>query len=417
MQMRARPHLAGLGTILLVATSGMTMGPPASSTPPTPSVTVSSVLLGRDGTPLPNTTIALSGLVPRSEEFTELVRIGQTVTDTQGRFAVSGNPSGLPTTDSGAVALELEVLDDSNAFSYGVMALPPLPSRANWRVQLPAAQAAALQIGRGLVEDYQNSTTTSLAAATSNTLVAPAGEHGESTEEIGPIDDSRPLIWIVDGQGGTSCPSGYSVIGWHAQQTYRYNYVPTKFFRTRSRSSLTWKIARSNETYLEVAFNIDGDKYGGGFNWQSKNNEGITYTPTAGNNEQKIFKVKWRYQRERKFCHSSLGDGHVWLLDAWRWVADRPESGNRFPDTTASVECGGTGPGYVDWISEPVSVSKSTSAGYNGFFTIIGVRLGTTQLDRDEQVFTVKPTGSLDAKICGSDDTPAYATFIKEMTY
>lgn len=420
MMSRTRRRLAGL--LVVVGVSSGLVGSAAQSTPAVPVVTLSAVLLDQAGEPLPDTSLALGGEVRRNEAITDVVRIATATTDHEGRFTISGDPSALPSEARGAVALELDTIDApaEHAFTYGFSALPPTPGETNWTIEL-LPRAPVFQVGTGLVEssaqllaadEYET------AASGGSGLSAPAGETSttEETEQV--ADEPLPRGMRVDGYGGTSCPTGHKgPIGWRTRPRLKFNHVPTKYIRTRNRATFNWKISRSNETTLEYAVNVAGSKYGAGAMKSSWNENSITWTPTVGNFQRRIFKIKWAYQKQRKFCHSDLGDGGIWMLDWWRWMPKRPEAGHSIPRTSTVVRCGGVGPRYSDWIPHKVEIARNSSVKYHNYFTILGAQLDAQQLDRSEQVLTVIPNTGRKAHICGDTDTPAYANLVKELPY
>lgn len=406
-------------------------------------ITISSVLLDRSGGPLGNTALILSGLVRRDERNTESLLLGRAVTDSAGQFTITADPSGVPLVH-GAVPLELSVVDapDAYAFVYDFRAFPPVAGSSAWRPELPDVQpakaesrgaAVAFQVAKGLVARPNTLSSGPTAAEVvepppEETLSVPdsesAVENGASTEESweepvspdgAPGGDGSVLVT----SGGTQCPGGYIPFGWYSGQSfsrsYKYNYVPTKYFKTTSRASFTWKIGRSNETSFQIAMKIGSSSSAGGFA-SSYVDSSLSYLPTVGNNAQKIFKIKWRYVYERRYC-KMIDTGNIHWLDVYRWMPDRPEAGNLLLDTSSTFSCGGTGPAYVDTITVETSVAKNSTVRYGGFFTIAGVTLDSKQSDSDSQTFTIKPDSGARAKICGSNTTPAYARLVKEMTY
>jgi hypothetical protein len=425
MMSRTRRLLAGF--LVVVGVSSGLVGSAAQSTPAVPVVSLSAVLLDQAGEPLPDTSLAMGGEVRRNEAITDVVRIATATTDHEGRFTISGDPSALPTDARGAVALELDTIDApaEHAFTYGFSALPPTSGEPNWTIEL-LPPAPVFQVGTGLVEatavegGAQLSAADEYAEAESGGtgLSAPAGET-RTTEEDGQVaEEPLPRGMAVDGYGGTSCPTGHKgPIGWRTRPRIKYNHVPTKYVRTRNRARFRWRISRSHETTLEFAVNVAGRKYAGGALKSSWNENSITWTPTVSNFQKRIFKIKWAYQKQRKFCHSDLGDGGIWMLDWWRWMPKRPEAGNSSPKTNVVFQCAGTGPRYSDWIQHEVSVARNTSVMYRNWFTILGVTLDGRQLDRSDQVFTVIPDAGRKAHVCGDNDTPAYASLVKELPY
>jgi hypothetical protein len=210
-------------------------------------------------------------------------------------------------------------------------------------------------------------------------------------------------------------------MAWAAKDYYKYNYVPTKYFRTLSNSKFKWTISRTTESTLTMAMNLDGSKYKGGFAATKHQSSGLTWEPQSGNNVRAVWTIKWKYQQERAYCFvgSSSWDptgGYQFMwIDAWRWIPVSIEAGNKFRDTSATFACGGTGPAYVDQFGAPTTISGGTGVTYRGFFTIAGVSLDISQDDASQQDFKIIPDTGLTATACGNTGTPKYASLVKEI--
>jgi hypothetical protein len=422
----------GLSLTLLTAVAASSLQTSTASAPPAPEVTLTGVVLDASGAPLAGSTVRLSGSMPRENRITNLVTLDEAVTNEAGVFTLSGDPHGVPASQGGAVPMEFDVIGGPDeAIIHPFVATPPTDAAGSWLIDIPvpASGVPVFQVGRGLVEEsvvapatarkvraraVPTTTMTTTTTASESIDAAPGETDGSETTVVGA--EAAPSGYIIDGTGGTECPSGYSVIGWMAVDSYKYNEVPTKFIKTGNNSKAAWTIARSNETKLGIAIDVAGTATAGSALWESASNRSIEWTPSVGNNVQSIFYIKWRFQKEKKICHDSLGTGHVWVLNARRWMPNRPEAGNDIVGTIVSFACGGPGPAYRDFITAPVALAQGSTSKLGGYFRIAGVALDAQQTDASSQVLKITPDAGRTAEWCGSNDSPAYAKFVKEVS-
>lgn len=239
---------------------------------------------------------------------------------------------------------------------------------------------------------------------------------GSGTGRVTPALERMYPAARVAAAGVDSCPWSPASYGWAALDKYKYPYVPTKYIKTKGKSKQRWTISRSHETTMQLQMSVSGTKYAGGLQGSMKQESTLTMKPKVGNKQQRIVKLKWRYQRFRRYCMPASGT-FIAYLNTWKWVPKNPTGGNVKPRTKQTFSCGGNGPKYNDLFGSETSIARSSEQTYRNFFSIGGVELDSFQKDKDEQVFTVIPNKRRPAKLCGNNGAPLYANLVKERSY
>lgn len=402
---------------------------------------VSGYLLDADGEPLSEGTLTLNVLEPLAEDGDVVAsRVADSVvTAGDGYFDLSTDVSGAVRDWAGRVQLELvyQSAPGEPGLVYDFPASPPFEPGTPWTIEVPGSvhvspEAGTLNgfdlvfmLGNGaltaeqlLDPDLVADTVIGLlpeltmSTATDDSITVPNGE--SDAEESEGLDIDEPAVRLPTASS-TSCPSPYTMF-WDAKDVFRYNYVPTKWFRTRDNSRQQWVYERSHESTFGLAFDADGSKYQGGMAGSRYEKTGLSFKPEVGNNAHQFFKVRTKYQKWRAYCYySEIEQPYTdsYWLDLWKWAPRELTGGNKKVDTSSSITCG-DGPEYVDSFGAETTISRESSASYNNSFTIIGVRLDSRTLDRSYQSFTVYPDAGVNAKYCGSNKAPMYANFAKE---
>jgi hypothetical protein len=251
------------------------------------------------------------------------------------------------------------------------------------------------------------------AAGSGDSFTVPSDE--VEPEEVVGTDVNEPSGRPA-GQSATSCPAPYTMF-WDPRDEYRFNHVPTKWFRTLDNSSLRWTFQRTHETTFGIVYD-SGSKYQGGVGGARYQSSSLDFKPAVGNNVRKLWKIKVKYRKWRAYCQYfeiELPYGDTYYLDLWKWAPESLTGGSKLIDTSGSITCP-DGAAYRDRFGAETTISRGTTATYNNSFGIAGIKLDSTTLDRDYQTFTIIPDQYKNPLFCGSNDRPLYANFTKETT-
>jgi hypothetical protein len=392
------------------------------------SVVISGTLRASDNTLLANVPVALYVLAddPSSAGILNIA-VDRTTTDSAGRFTLVDNGMDMRPYRgaAGSVSLELASLTRQNALVYDFSAQPPSASRGWVLSGIPefnsttagkrSAAKLTFRAGRGLVSAgvHGRRAYAATAAGTTNetTLKAPPGESGADTEtSYG--DGLAPDVPKTGGQtlagGGTYCEVSTQ---WQSTHDFRTNLVPVRYMRTLGRSHSSYLWDTSQKTQLDVAFNLDGDKYAAGLTYSKSQEVGVGMRPHLNNNESVVFKVRWEYERMREWCYVTAVSKYP--LDIWKWVPTRITGGNALTPTTSTFDCN---PANQDTYSSTTWVTRVGTVKYEGFFSIAGAQLSSAQTNTDKHKFTITPDNDVDrTRYCGSNDYPLLATLAKEV--
>lgn len=413
------------------------MAPPTAAAAPD-GAAISGFLLSEDGTPLTSGTLTLALLDETNPDWVTSTVLDTAVSDRGGHFELVAESAELPaTTDPVPLELSYDNAPGETGLIYDFRAIPA-ESGGLWQLELPtegrrianpttiSGYDVLFGLGAGLLDVAPAASGLGLGDApimttTSSELEAGIGEDGATDEEtqIGSEEPPTPAGYItvptVAALGG-SCPAGYPSTGWTSLDSYKWNYAPVRHMHTRDKSSQGYTLGRSNESSLSIAMDVDGKKYKGGLSGSYDQRSDLTMEPWVGNGRNVMFKMKWRYVKQRKWCMPSSGTWIYWT-NAYRWVPKNATGGNKIVDVSAGIQCGGTGPAYNDFFGAKTTVSRESTATYKGYFTINNVKLDLKQLDRDTQKFWIDPDDGVNAKACGSNDAPMYASLVREVLY
>lgn len=473
----ARLGLA-LGVSAFVAPLAIQSYSAEASSATTPQVRISATLEGLNGLPLGHTLVRLDNLVagPDGREVTR--PLTETLTNRRGTFYVAADAWRLKKDATGSYMLELETIaaPAASGFVYDFRALPPRRTSGRWTVEMPpvipesrrlawaagrpetdrvlarsvgaATTPLVFQVRRGLVASGQQSSIPGTSKRTivgpdltnppggggsgtlggfSGDMVAPPGEtstaettDGSGTETLPSGDywvDPISLAQVSDPlqaqSKNTSCRATEDA-QWQPIDSYRYNWVPTKWGKTESRGSLRWKIGQTQQTDLQGVIDIAGDYGTLSFMGSESETSSIDAEPKIPNNSRQLVEMHWKYQKEQKICVPAAEEQGAYGLNVYRWVPDQWTGGNRLLDTSSGVSCGGSGPAYHDTYGSTTTLSKDTTVTYDAFYTIANVELDVKQADTSAQTFSIIPNSGTNVNACGSDGSPLVASFAKE---
>lgn len=405
-------------------TTASVVGPGAVAAPELANPYLSGQMLRADGSPPHRATVAVAALHDLDNGIQIVEPLVSDATDKDGYWQVS-HPDSLPT--EAFSSIEVTAVVDGKPIIYNYL-LPEVEGGADLlaaprvsrtittgRRSLPAVDAEPLvmQVGEGRVQpdatDTQVLSMTSSASTTEEQSLVAAPEQTEPDDDVtGPED--APEMGGETILGSSTCASTYTF--WVNRNKYKASFAPLKTSRTLGHSKLHYHYKSTKKTELQVAITGSGGKYAGGLTGSQSEITDTGVSPDWPHNTAKLVKAKWRYRKQRKWCHVAGPTGpESEPMDIYRWVPNKFLLYTKPVENNPTFACHTKGPIHSD-----TTFTNTATVKWLAWFSIATVKLDNSQTQSTVTGVTIDPDAGETARYCGSNSNGLdVSAFIREI--
>lgn len=216
----------------------------------------------------------------------------------------------------------------------------------------------------------------------------------------------------------------YYTIKWLFTGTTTDRLTPIQKIDTATHGKVKYEYSNTENTKFQIAYGGTGPNYAGGFTYSMDNSYGAGINATVNNNFNGAWSLNYRYRQYEQFCTT-----HDWV-DTYteaqqygapssgetKWQAHHWLSGSQPVSLYDMYYCySGVPPQNI---YGTLWVARSTTSTLQGFFSVAGVGLDTTQQNSDNHKLSWSPDSTSNyVKICGNNNDPLHANKVREVNY
>jgi hypothetical protein len=388
--------VVGLAALLATCLLGP-LGQPAQAQPAT---LVSGVVRTPDGQPAAGAAVMVTAF-PQADtsEMLAEVLLGQTVTDAQGYFALDVEPpvGARFRGPKSSLALVFHItFTDGTGFWRGVPALAPSSTRGHW---------AWLDI------DATPERQARRAAAVPLILGAPASRPARAG--IASRDDTNPDAPLGNPtpRALPACTEGLP--NWHKTTDWSRRQIPVQRVRTRTRSMVSYEWSTTFNTMMDIAVTGSRGDFSAGLSYSRDNTASAGMSPSSLGNTSQLYTQEWQYEKWELYCMTYPGVMKPQGAYQWRpafWTLGNTKRFVGEPSWACTQD-------HKIVIASPSWVARATTVKYAGWFSIGGASLASQQTNSSASKLTYSPYNASQARLCGSDAVPIYASQVVEIPW